>query len=281
MAPAKADLDRFAAIQDKRQLAEVLGSQIRADVDPFNATDFNTENLFGIFVTQGLSTPGEVIPYILQGGIGLPDREYYLSNDKEMADIRAAYRPYIQQMLTLAGVPDAAARAQRIYDLEMKIARAHATREEANDYSKAATVWSCADLEKNAPGLDWGQFLAAAQLGNQNKFDAYEANAIRGLSALVASEPLDAWKDWLIFHLINSHASVLPSAIDKASFAFYGTKLHGQPQQLAREKQALIVSTNISATPWARPMSTNISRPRPRPRFSRWLPTSRRPSPQR
>ena len=239
MAPIKADLDRFAAIQDKQQLSEVLGSQVRADVDPFNATDFNTENLLGIFVTQGLATPGEVLPYIMQGGLGLPDREYYLSPDKEMADIRAAYRPYIQQILTLAGVGEAGARAQRIYDLEMKIARVHATREEANDYAKAATVWTRADLEKNAPGLDWGRFLNAAQLGNQPKFDAYEANAIRGLSSLVASEPLDTWKDWLIFHQINSHSSVLPSAIDKANFAFYGTKLNGQPQQLARDKQAL------------------------------------------
>src|SRR5436305_1599680 len=166
------------------------GSAVGVDLDPFNATDFQTENLFGIFVTQGLSTPGQTIPYILQGGLGLPDAEYYLSSDKDMADIRAAYRPYIQQILTLAGVPDAAVRAQRIYDLEMKIASTHATREEANDYSKAATVWSRADLEKNAPGLDWGRFLNAAQLGNQNKFDAYEAKAIRGLSALVASEPL-------------------------------------------------------------------------------------------
>jgi len=246
MAPIKADLDRFAAIADKQQLAEVLGSQIRADVDAFNATDFNTENLFGIFVTQGLSTPGEVIPYVMQGGLGLPDREYYLSGDKEMADIRTAYRPYIAQILTLAGVPDAEVRAQRIYDLEMKIARAHATREEANDYAKAATVWTRADFTKNAPGLDWARFLTAAQLGNQNKFDAYEANAIRGLSALVASEPLDAWKDWLIFHQINSHASVLPSKIDNASFAFFGTKLSGQPQQLPRDKRALAaVNANL------------------------------------
>ena len=246
MSAIKPDLDRFVAIADKQQLSEVLGSQIRADVDPFNATDFQTENLFGVFVTQGLSTPGEVIPYLLQGGLGLPERQYYLSGDKEMADVRAAYRPYIQQILTLAGIPDAAARAQRIYDLEMKMARAHASREEANDYSKAATIWSRSDLEKNAPGIDWGRFLNAAQLGSQNKFDAYEPNAIRGLSALVASEPLDAWKDWLVFHQINSHASVLPSQIDNANFAFFGTKLSGQPQQLPRDKRAIAaVNANL------------------------------------
>jgi putative endopeptidase len=239
LTPLKPDLDRFEAIADIGQLSEVLGSQIRADVDPFNTTDPNTDNIFGIFVTQGLSTPGEVIPYILQGGLGLPDREYYLSGDKEMVDARAGYRAYIEQILKLAGYADAASRAQRVYDLEMKMAATHATREEANDFAKAATVWSRKDLEQNAPGIDWGRFLPAAQLGNQNKFDAYEPGAITGLSALVASQPLDAWKDWLIFHQISSHASVLPRAIDQASFDFFGTKLQGTPQQLPRDKRAI------------------------------------------
>src|SRR3546814_6185771 len=74
----------------------------RADVDPLNATDFGTENLFGIFVTQGLATPGEVIPYMLQGGLGLPEREYYLSADPKMAAIRTEYQAYIEKLLTAA-----------------------------------------------------------------------------------------------------------------------------------------------------------------------------------
>src|SRR5262249_33501103 len=82
----------------------------------------------------------------------------------------------------------------------------------------------------SARGIDWDAFLTAAQLGNQQRFAAYHAHAITGLSALVASQPLQAWKDWLAFHQINSHADVLPSAIDHASFAFYGTTLSGTPQ---------------------------------------------------
>src|SRR5262249_18861540 len=210
-----------------------------ADVDPLNATNFWTQNLFGIFVTQGLATPGEVLPYILQGGLGLPEREYYLSSDPHMAEIRTKYRAYIQQIFTLAGIDNAAARAQRVYDLEMKIARAHNTREQSESMAASSAVWTRAELQQRAPGIDWTAFLNAAQLGSQQKFAAYHAGAITGLSALVASQPLDAWKDWLVFHQINAHADVLPSNIDAAHFAFYGTTLSGTPQQRDRAKRAL------------------------------------------
>ena len=239
MTHIQADLQRFQAIADKRALSEALGSQIRADVDPLNATNFFTENLFGIFVTQGLATPGEVLPYILQGGLGMPEREYYLSNEASMVEIRTKYRAYIEQLFTLAGIDDAHARAQRVFDLEMRIAHAHATREQSEDMAASSTVWSRAELQSHAPGIDWGAFLTAAQLGNQQRFAAYHAGAITGLSALVASQPLQAWKDWLVFHQINAHADVLPTPIDQASFAFNGTALQGTPQQRDRAKRGL------------------------------------------
>lgn len=239
MKPVAADIARFNAIADKAALSKILGEQTRADVDPLNATDFGTENLFGLFVTQGLATPGEVIPYMLQGGLGLPEREYYLSADPKMAAIRTEYQAYIARLLTAAGQPDAAAKAKRIYDLEVKIAKAHATREQSEDFTKSAAVWAKGDFAKKAPGIDWDAWFGAAGLAGAGKFGAYHANAITGLSALVASEPLDAWKDWLVFHQINSHSDVLPTAIDSAHFAFYGTTLAGTPQQRARDKRAL------------------------------------------
>ena len=239
MAPAQADLARFEAIASRRDLSRVLGEQVRADVDPLNATNFHTENLFGVFVTQGLATPGEVLPYVLQGGLGLPEREYYLSSDPEMARLRTQYRAYIEQLLTAAGVADARAKAQRIFDLETQIARAHVTREQSENMAASATVWSRAELAQRAPGMDWDAFLAGAQLGNQQRFAAYHAPAITRISALVVSQPLEAWKDWLAFHQINSHADVLPSRIDQARFAFYGTTLSGTPQQRERAKRAL------------------------------------------
>jgi putative endopeptidase len=238
LAPIKADLERIAAISDVPSLSRVLGEQLRADVDPLNATDFQTENLFGVFVTQALSGSA-VMPYLLQGGLGMPEREYYLSADPKMVALRTQYRAYIAKLLGDAGIPDAEAKAERIYDLEMKIATAHVTREDSEDFSKSASEWTHADFAAKAPGIEWDAFFTAAQLGTQERFAAYHAGAIPQLSALVASEPLDAWKDWLVFHQINSNTDVLPAKLDTAHFAFYGTALQGTPEQRTRDKRAL------------------------------------------
>ena len=239
LAPAKADLDQVAAITDKHQLSNVIGSRIRADTDPINSTNFQTENLFGVFVSQGLATPGEQLPYLMQGGIGLPDREYYLSADPKMAETRNKYKTYIQTILQDAGYPDAQGAAGRIMDLETKIASAHETAEESQDLAKASQVWTRQQLEQKAPGIDWAALLNAAQLGSVQKFDAYHAAAIPKLAALVGSEPLQNWKDWLTFHTLNQHANVLPKPFRDASFAFNGTVLQGTPQQRPRDQLAL------------------------------------------
>ncbi|QGN53871.1 M13 family metallopeptidase [Novosphingobium sp. Gsoil 351] len=238
LAPVQGDLARFSSITDKAQLSKVLGEQTRVDVDIFNSTDLRTENLLGLFVTQALTT-NEVVPYILQGGLGMPEREYYLSNDPKMVDLRAKYKTYLVDMLTAAGMTDAPARAQRIFDLETKIARAHADQVAVNDFAKNGTLWQRADFATKAPGIDWDAYWAAAGLPQQQTFAAYNPGAISGLSALVASEPLDAWKDWLAFHQINSNWEVLPAKIDNLHFAFYGTALAGTPQQRPRDKRAL------------------------------------------
>ncbi|MBV1691297.1 M13 family metallopeptidase [Novosphingobium sp. G106] len=238
MAPLQPDQHRFAAIRDRKALSRVLGEQIRADVDPLNATNFRTENLFGIFVTQALAG-GPVLPYLLQGGLGMPEREYYLSSDAKMAELRGKYRAYITQLLTDAGIADADARAQRIYDLEMKIAQAHVTRAESEDFQKSAAEWSRADFAAKAPGIDWDAFFAGAQLGQQQRFAAYHAAAIPRLAALVASEPLQAWQDWLLFHQINSNSDVLPGKLDRDHFAFFGTALQGTAEPRPRDKRAI------------------------------------------
>ncbi|WP_231463000.1 M13 family metallopeptidase [Sphingomonas sp. URHD0057] len=239
LSPEKADLDAIAAIADKRQLAAAIGGTIRADTDPLNASNFFTQHLFGVFISQGLNTPGEQLPYLMQGGIGLPEREYYLSADPKMAEIRNKYHAYVAQFLQLAGNADPQGTANRIIDLETKIATVHATREESDDFAKGATVWTRAEVERNAPGLDWGALLGAAQLGSIQKFEAYHSGAIPKLAALVASEPLENWKDWLAFHALNEHSSALPKPFRDASFAFYGTTLSGTPKQRPRDQLAL------------------------------------------
>jgi len=244
IAPAKADLDAIARIADKKQLSAAIGASIRADTDPLNATNYQTQNLFGVFVSQGLATPGEQLPYLMQGGIGLPDAQYYISGDAKMADTRAKYRTYIATILKAANYADADAAAGRIMDLETKIAKAHEPREQSEDFANGAQVWTRAQLEQKAPGIDWASLLNAAQLGSVQKFDAYHFAAIPKLATLVGSEPLQNWKDWLTFHQLNQQANVLPEPFRDASFAFYGTALAGTPQQRPRDILALNATSN-------------------------------------
>ena len=245
LAPLNPELAAIAAISDKTQLATAMGNRMRADADPLNDTNFWTQNLFGLWVTQSLNNPGETVPYLLQGGLGLPDRDYYLSSKPDMAKIRAAYKPYIAQILKLAGYPDAEARAQKIFDLEMKIAKVQESVVESQDVHKADNPWKRADFAKKAPGLDWDAYWNAAGLPNQQDFIVWQPSAVTGISALVANQPLDVWKDWLAFHAINQVTEVLPKAFDDAHFAFYGTTLTGTPQQRTRDKRA-ISSVNVA-----------------------------------
>jgi putative endopeptidase len=239
LSPVKADVDRIEAIADKGALADAIGRTLRADTDPLNATNFHTENLFGVFVTQGFNDPTKTVPYLMQGGLGLPDRDYYVSADPAMVKIRGDYTPYVAKILTLAGFPNAQARAQKIVALETKLAQAHETLEQSQDPVKANNPWKLADFAKKAPGVDWGRLLGAAQLGNQQDFIIWQPGAVTKTAALIGSEPLDVWKDWLAFHRINQRTSVLPKAFDDAHFAFYGTEIGGQPQQQSRDKRAL------------------------------------------
>ena len=244
LAPAKADLDAINAIADKRALSAAIGSRLRADTDPLNATNFSTQNLFGIFVSQGLATPGEQLPYLMQGGLGLPGREYYLAGDADMAGVRDKYKAYIAQLLQLANYPDPQGSAQRIMDLETKIAKAHEPREQSEDFKNGAQVWTRAQLEQKAPGIDWGALLGAAQLGSVQKFDAYHYAAIPKLAALVGSEPLQSWKDWMTFHTLNQQANVLPTPFRNASFAFNGTVLQGVTKMRPRDISSLNSTSN-------------------------------------
>jgi len=195
LASIKPELDAIAAIADKSALARALGADLRADVDPLNATNFKTEHLFGLFVTQALDNPSQTVPYLLQGGIGLPERDYYVSTKPEMAQIRTAYKAYITKILTLAGLSDPAARADRVMALETKIATAHAGYVETQDVHKANNPWKQADFAKKAPGLDWNAFFSGAGLTGQMDFIVWHPAPTAKLSALVASEPLQAWQD--------------------------------------------------------------------------------------
>lgn len=239
VAPLQPAFAAIAGLRDKSALSRLLGANTRVDVDPLNATDFQTGNLFGLFVTQAFDRPTQTVPYVLQGGLGMPDRDYYLSDTAAMKEVRDAYRTYVATLFRLAGFDQPEARAGRVIDLETRIAAAQADLVTSQDAHKANNPWTAADFATKAPGIDWRAFWPAARLGQQQDFIVWQPAAITGLSALVASEPLAAWQDWLRFHRIDDATSVLPRAFDAASFAFYGKALSGTPQQQPRAKRGL------------------------------------------
>jgi len=241
LAPLRPHLESIAAIQNKTQLATALGESLRADVDALNNTNFHTAHLFGLWVAPDFNDPEHYTAYLLQGGLQLPDREYYLSDSNRMKDIRSKYQAHVSAMLKLAGFADTDARAERIVQLEHAIAETHLTLAEDNDVHKANNPWKPADFAAKAPGLDWAAYFQGAGLGKQAKFIVWQPTAFAGESALVASTPLDTWRDWFAYHLIEEYAPVLTKALAEERFAFFGKVLQGTPEQRPRWQRGVVI----------------------------------------
>ena len=239
LAVLKPQFERIAAITDRAALARYLGSTLRADVDILNATRLYTDNVLGLWVAQDLDDPSRYAPFLLQGGLGMPDRDYYLVDSPAMADIRSRYRAHIAAELKLAGIAAAERQADLVVALELKIARSHLSRADTEDVKRGDNHWSRAQLQGNAPGLDWNAFLAGAGLARQQQFIAWQPGALTGLAALVAGEPLASWKAYLRYHAIEHNARFLTSALVDENFAFYGKTLQGTPQLRERWKRAV------------------------------------------
>src|SRR5580704_5231540 len=234
LAPLRPHLDSIAAIRNKQELSRALGESVRSDVDALNNTNYHTPNLFGLWVAPGFNDSDHYAAYLMQGGLQLPDREYYLADSARMRDIRSKYHAHISSMLKLAGFTDTDARAERVVELEHGIAEKHISLAENEDIHKADNTWSQADFTVNAPGMDWAEFFRGAGLTKQASFIVWQPTAFTGESALVGSASLDTWKDWLAFHLIEAYADVLPKAFAEERFAFFGKVLSGTTEQRPR-----------------------------------------------
>jgi len=239
LTPVRSKLDAIAAIADRRSLSRYLGTTLRADVDALNATNFYTDNLLGLWVAQDLDEPSRYVPFLLQGGLDMPERTYYVDPSPQMAETRARFQSHVVKILELGQIADAAARGARVVDLERRIAEVHASREDSSDVKKSNNHWKRDALDRSAPGLDWAEYLSAAGLGAQSEFVVWHPAAVTGIAALVASQPLDAWKDYLTFHALEHHAAVMPAAFGQESFAFHGTVLQGTPMRRDRWKRAV------------------------------------------
>lgn len=240
-APIRSHLDAIAAIRDKTELARALGESLRADVDPLNSGNFHTPNLFGLWVAPGFNDSAHYAAYLMQGGLEMPDREYYLSDTPEMRDTRAKYQAHVSALLKLAGISDAEVRAKRIVALEHAIAEKHESLADSQDIEKANNTWTQSDFRLRTPGLDWDEFFRAAGLNQQGKFIVWQPAPFTGESALVASEDLESWKGWLAFHFLEDYAFVLPKAMADERFTFAEGVILGRTKQRPREQRAAML----------------------------------------
>jgi putative endopeptidase len=245
LAPLRPHLEAVAAIRDRRELSYALGENLRADVDALNNTNFHTPNLFGLWVAPGFNDSEHYAAYLLQGGLQLPDREYYLSGSEHMRNLRTQYQVHISTILKLAGFSDADARAVRILELEHAIAQTHRSLADNQEIHKANNTWSQADFSAKAPGLDWPEYFRGGGISQQSSFIVWQPEAFTGESALVASTPLETWKDWLAFHLIEAYGGVLPKALAEERFAFFGKVLSGTSQQRPRWQRGVFVVNGL------------------------------------
>ncbi|MEO7027901.1 MAG: M13 family metallopeptidase [Acidobacteriaceae bacterium] len=245
MAALQPHLAEIAAIHTQRELSTALGHTLRADVDALNNTNFHTPNLFGVWVAPGFNDPDRYAPYFMQGGLELPSRDYYITDSAGMKTIRDKYLTHISTMLKLAGLDNTDARAAKILALEHAIAEQHVSLADSENIKKANNPWATADFAKKAPGLDWPAYFAAAGLATQPRFIVWQPSAVTAEAALVASTPIDTWKDFLAYHLIEQYSGAVSTALADERFNFFGKVLSGAQAQRPRDQRAVLLVNGI------------------------------------
>ncbi|WP_323814743.1 M13 family metallopeptidase [Cellvibrio sp. NN19] len=226
-------------------------------IDKLNSY-FQLSRLWGEWQAQGTGVPiefyidqddknsNQYITGIWQSGLGLPDREYYLKDDARSQELLKKYESYVAQLLELGGFTDTQQSAKNILAIEKKIAAIHWTRIKNRDRNAIYNKMTVKELKELAPGVDWQALINAAGLGNILDLVVNQPTYIAELAKLQTKIPLDHWKQYLNFHLLNSNAGNLSRAFDEANFGFYGKTLNGLQEQRSREKRAAtITETNL------------------------------------
>jgi putative endopeptidase len=199
--------------------------------------------VFGTGVGQDDKDPQTYVMGLRQGGLGLPDRDYYISTDPKLAEAKTAYIAHIAKMLTLAGEANADARAKAIVDFETEIAKVSWTRIDSRDADKTYNKMSVADLQKSAPGFDFVGYFKALGTPVDTVIVA-QPTAVTAIAKLVSNAPVAVLQDQLLLRSLDSYADVLPKAFDEENFAFYEKTLGGTPEQEARWKRGVEFTTN-------------------------------------
>jgi putative endopeptidase len=242
--------DLYASYMDEAGIEARGATVLRPYLDRIRAAR-TRDDLVTLFGTPGfpspigvgtLPNPMDPTRYVAatgQGGIGMPNRNYYLDQGEQFDRYRTAYREYVTTMLRLAGLSDPEARADRIIALERRIAEAHWTPEETRNVMRMIKPMTPAQLAAFAPEFNWPLLLRTSGFDSVQTLIVSTDSAIQKEGQIFGETPVETWQDWMAFHFIRSNAAYLPRAFDEANFQFYGRTLSGAQQQRERWKRGL------------------------------------------
>ncbi|MBL8771181.1 MAG: M13 family metallopeptidase [Phenylobacterium sp.] len=216
--PIRADLDAVRAIRTRADLARLMGR-------PFQGSPI----VAGVLLDPG--NPRRHVPAIAQGGLTMPDRDYYLSAEEPYVGHRAALRDYAADLMRRAGVDRPETRADEVLAIEVGIARAHWSGVETRDRVKMYDLRTLDEIERFAPGFEWRVFLAERKLDKAAQYNLLTNTAVQRLARLYAETPLEAWRSYMLFHVLDGWAGDLGEAWQEASFGFHQKRLMGVPQR--------------------------------------------------
>jgi len=235
--PLKPDLERIKKIRNIREIAEYLASFHPRDV----YTVLPSSTLFSFTADQDYKNSAQYLPEADQGGLGLPDREYYLKGDDKSKKLRQEYLEHMQKMFVLLGdKPLAAAEnATAVLDLETALAKGSMSRVERRDPAALYHKMSRAELQALTPDFNWKIYLAGVGLPDAQTFNVVAPGFFKVLQTELDTEPLESWKSYLRWHLVHANARYLSEAFVDENFSFYGAILTGQQEDQPRWKRCV------------------------------------------
>lgn len=228
LAPLQPWLNEIKALKSKTSFAELAAKADRMGVG----------SGFGGYVGQDDKSPDSYIYQIFQGGLGMPDRDYYLVDSPRFVKIRAAYLAHVENTLAMTGEANAKSRALALVAHEKQIATAHWNKIDSSDSTKTYNKMTLAALQKMAPGFDFSTFAKGVGVNTSDLIVA-QPSAIKSIALIIQKADLATLKDALIVRSFDAYSGVLSDAAAKETFAFYGTALSGTPEQEPRWKRAV------------------------------------------
>jgi len=227
--PIQGELARVAALGDRRQLPELFAALQRTGVQtPFS---FN--------VRQDPRQATRYIASVGQGGLGLPDRDYYLKQEADFQQTRAAYETYVATLFRLAGQPDPAGAARNVIALETQLAGRHWDRARSRDREATYNLRTAAELDRLTPGFSWTRYLRAAGAERTPGVVVSQPDYLQGMDSILGRTPLPVVKQYLTYKVLDDAAATLPRAFAQARFDFRDRVLSGTQKPRPRWNRAV------------------------------------------